>query len=85
MVQPSIVKSHKRSKMIETHFYRLNSTMNGSKIIADPLKSMAPNFVLVVSVLLLNCCHIGSGMTQLRIFVVEEFVPLLEATTDRRV
>ena len=34
MVQPSIVKSHKRSKIIETHFYRLYSIMTGSKIIA---------------------------------------------------
>ena len=34
MVQPSKLKSHKRSKMIETHFYRLYSLMNGYKIIA---------------------------------------------------
>ena len=34
MVQPSILKSLKRSKMIETHFYRLHSIMTGSKIIA---------------------------------------------------
>ena len=34
MVQPSILKSHKRSNMIETHFYRLHSIMTGSKIIA---------------------------------------------------
>ena len=33
MVQPSILKSHKRSKMIETHFYRLYSIVTGSKII----------------------------------------------------
>ena len=33
MVQPSILKSHKHSKMIETHFYRLYSIMTGSKII----------------------------------------------------
>ena len=32
--QPSILKSHKRSKMIETHFYRLYSIMTHSKIIA---------------------------------------------------
>ena len=39
MVQPSILKSHTRSKMIETHFYRLYSIMTGSKIIAgSPLK-----------------------------------------------
>ena len=34
MVQPSILKSHTRSKMIKTHFYRLYSIMTGSKIIA---------------------------------------------------
>ena len=34
MVQPSTLKSHKRSKMIETHFYRLYSIVTGSKIIA---------------------------------------------------
>ena len=34
MVQPSILKSHTRSKMIETNFYRLYSIMTGSKIIA---------------------------------------------------
>ena len=34
MVQPSIVESHKRSKMIEAHFYRLYSIMTGSKIFA---------------------------------------------------
>ena len=34
MVQPSILQSHKHSKMIETHFYRLYSIMAGFKIIA---------------------------------------------------
>ena len=34
IVQPSILKSHKRLQMIETHFYRLYSIMTGSKIIA---------------------------------------------------
>ena len=34
MVQPSILKSHTRSKMIKPHFYRLYAIMNGSKIIA---------------------------------------------------
>ena len=39
MVQPSILKSHKRSKTIETHFYRLYSKTTGSKIIAgSPFK-----------------------------------------------
>ena len=34
MVQPSILKSHKRLKMIDTHFYHLYSIMTGFKIIA---------------------------------------------------
>ena len=34
MLQPSILKSPKHSRMIETHFYRLYSIMTGSKIIA---------------------------------------------------
>ena len=34
MVQPSILKSHTRSKMIEAHFNRSYSIMAGSKIIA---------------------------------------------------
>ena len=33
-VQPSILKSHTRSRMIETNFNRLYSIMTGSKIIA---------------------------------------------------
>ena len=34
MVQPSILESHKCSKMIEAHFYRMYSIMTGSKIFA---------------------------------------------------
>ena len=34
MVQPSILKSHKLSEMIKTHYYRLYSIMAGAKIIA---------------------------------------------------
>ena len=43
---------------------------------------MKPNFVAVVNVLLPICCHIGSGMPNLRIFV-EDFVALLSAMTDK--
>ena len=38
-------------------------------------KSIATNFVVAVSVLQTICCHIGSGMPYLCIFV-EEVVPL---------
>ena len=85
MVQPSILKSHKRSKMNETHFYRLYSIMTGSRIIAgSPSKKMAPNFEDVFSVLLQVCSQIYRGMPYLCIFV-EEVVPLLEAMTDKLV
>ena len=43
---------------------------------------MAPNFVVVVSVLLPTCCHIGWGMPYLCNFV-EEVVTLLGAITDK--
>ena len=69
MAQPSILKSHKRSKMIETHFYRLYSIMTGSKNHCWlSLKSMAPNFVAVVSVLLPFCGQICQGMPYVCIF-----------------
>ena len=46
--QPSIMKSHKRSKMIETHFYRLYSIMTGFKIIAgSPTKKWHLNLKLL--------------------------------------
>ena len=48
------------------------------------LKSIAPNFVVVVSVLLPFCFHIGSGMQYLCIFV-EEVVQILRAMADKLV
>ena len=80
MVQPSILKSHKRSKMIETHFNRLYFTMTGSKIIIK----MAPYFEAVVSVLLQICGQICWGMPYPCIFV-EEVVPLLGVMTNKLV
>ena len=83
MMQPSILKSHKHSKMIEPIFYRLHSIMVGSKIIADSQsESMTPNFVVVVYVLPPICCHIGWGIPYLYIFV-EEVVTLLGAITEK--
>ena len=46
------------------------------------VKSMTPNFVVVVSVLPPFCCHIGCGMPYLCI-VVEEVVTLLGVITDK--
>ena len=81
MVQPSLLKRHKRSKMIETHFYRLYSIMTGSKIIAGSPSKIAPNFEADVSVLLQICGQICQGMPYPCIFV-EEVVPLLGEMTD---
>ena len=75
MVQPSIVKSQKHSKMIKTHFYRLYSIMTGFKIFAGSQSKVTPNVVVVFSGLLLIRCHIGWGMPYLCIFV-EEIVTL---------
>ena len=83
MVLPSIQKSHKHSKMIETNFYRLYSIMAGSKIIAGSRpKVWHLIFAVIVSVLLPICCHIGWGMPYLCIFV-EEVVTLLGAIIDK--
>ena len=63
--------------MIKTHFYRLYSIITGSKIIAG-----FHNFVVIVNVLPPVCCHIGSGMPNLRI-VVEYIAALLGSMTDK--
>ena len=45
---------------------------------------MTPNFVVVVNVLQSVCCHIGSGMPNLRIHVfVQDVAVLLGAMTDK--
>ena len=63
MVRPSILKSHKHSKMIETHFYRLYSVMTGSKIIAGSLSKGRHLILQLLSAFLLPiCCHIGWDM-----------------------
>ena len=46
------------------------------------LKSIAPNFVVVISVLQPICSHIGLGMPYLCIFV-KEVVPLSGAIADK--
>ena len=85
MVQPSILKSHIGSKMIEPHFYRLYAIMTGSTVIASSRsEKMAPNFEAVVSVLLHICGQLCRGMPYPCIFV-EEVVPLLGEMTDKLV
>ena len=46
------------------------------------VKSMTPNFVVAVNVLLPICCHIGAGTSYLCIFV-KESASLLVARTDK--
>ena len=85
MVQPSILKSHKRSKMIDSHFYRSYSIMTGSKIIAgSPFQKWHLILKPFVSVLLQICGQICEGMPYPCIFV-EEVFPLLGAKTDKLV
>ena len=85
MVKPSILKSHTRSKTIETHFYRLYSIITGSKIIAG---SPSKNWHLILKLFSVFYCKFlvkfYRGMPYLCIFV-EESVPLLEAMTDKLV
>ena len=44
---------------------------------------MTPNFVAVLNVLQPICCHIGSGMPNIRMIFVEDIVALLGAMTDK--
>ena len=76
MVQPSILKSHKHSKMFETHFFSFVFHNCWPSV-----KRMTPNFVVAVSVLLSICGHIGWGMPYLCIFVEE--ATLLGTITDK--
>ena len=75
MVQHSILKNHKHSKMIETHF--LNDLLQKSLLALS--KSMTSNFVVVVSVLLVV---ILAGVRHICAFLLE-VVTLLGAITDK--
>ena len=83
MVQPFVLKSHKHSKMLETHFLSFvfhNGWLENHCWLSA--EGMTPNFVVFVSVLLPICCHIGWGMPYMCIFV-DEVVTLLGAITDK--
>ena len=62
MVQPSVLKSHKRSKMSVAHFDRLYSIMTGSKIIAGSPYKYWQLMLMLFSVLLQICSQIYRGM-----------------------
>ena len=79
---PLSLKFSNIQKIIKTHFYRLYSIMTGSKIIAGSHSKNDNYFLAIANVSLPVCCHIDSGMTNLRIFV-EENVALLGAMTDK--
>ena len=69
MAEPSILLSHKRSKAINTRFIvcipnDLHQNNRWFSVIG-----MSANFVAVVNILMLKCCHIGSGMPFLHICV----------------
>ena len=82
MVHPSIMKSHKHSKMIETDFYKFIFHSDRSKNIASsPQRVRHPFFLIAVSVWSPNFGQIGLGMAYLCIFV-EEVVALLGAIAD---
>ena len=72
MVQPSMLKSHKPSKMIETRSYRLYSIMTGPKIIAgSPSNKLQPNFEAVVSV---YCKFVVkfAGVSHIHVFLLKK-------------
>ena len=72
MMQPSIVKSHKRSKMIENPFLSFvfqNDCLQNHCWLS--LNCTEPNFVAVVGVLLPICGQICQGMPYMCIFVEE--------------
>ena len=72
MVQTAVLKSHKRSKMIETHFYRLYFIMTGSKIIAGfPSKK----WFLILKLLLVfycNCVVKFAGVANIGVFLMKK-------------
>ena len=78
MIYPSILKCHKHSKIIKTHFY--NDWLQYQKWLS--VKSIIPKFVLVINVFLPICCHIVPGMPYLKFFAVE-IVSLLGSLTDK--
>ena len=82
MVQPSMLKSHTHSKMIEIHFLFVFHNGWLQNHCWRSSNGMTPHFVFFVSVLLPICCHIGWGMPYLCIFV-EEDVTLLGANTNK--
>ena len=70
--QPSIRKSHKRSKMIETHFYCLYSIITGSKIIAG---SPSKKWHLTLKLLSVFYCKFVvkfAGVCQVRVFLLKK-------------
>ena len=83
MVQPSTLKNHKHSKMVEINFSSFlfhNGWLQNHYWLSA--KGMIPNFVVFVSGLLPICSHIDWAVPYLCIFV-KEVVTLLCAITDK--
>ena len=81
MVLPSILKSHKHSKLKHILSFVFHNDLFQNHCWLS-LKCMAPNCLVVVSVLLPIFCHNGSGMAYLCIFVVD-VVQLVGAMTNK--
>ena len=85
MVQPSVLKNHKRLKMIETKFYRLYSIKTGSKIIAG---SRSENWHLILKLLLVFYCQFVAkfaDVCNIRVFLLKKLSHFLRTLTDKLV
>ena len=74
----SMVKTQYSSKWFNPYFVFHNDWLQNHYWLS--VKSMMPNFVVVVNVLLPICCHIGYAIS---VHFVEEFVASLGAMTDK--
>ena len=83
MVKPSILKSHKRSKMIEIHFYRLYSIMTGFKIIVSYPSKVWHLILQLLSVFYCQFVVILARICPICAFFVEETDPLLGPMADQ--
>ena len=72
MVQPSKLKSHKRSKMIKTHFYRLYSIMTGPKMIAGSPSEKLDLILKLLSVFYCKFVVKFAGVCHISVFLLKK-------------
>ena len=70
--QPSILKSHKRSKIIETDFYRLYSIMTGSKIVVGSPSKKRHLILKLFSVFYCNFVVKFTWLCHIRVFLLKK-------------